>query len=85
MNRKSSNPSRCPLCGGSKVDGTATFTAELGFGVLVVRKVDAKVCDQCGEEWIAADVARRLEASVEDARRHRRQVEVLEYARESYS
>ncbi len=31
----------CPICGGSKVKGTTTFTVDLGFGVVVVRNVPA--------------------------------------------
>ena len=78
MTKPDAAGARCPLCGGTKVPGTATFTAELGFGVVIVRKVKATVCDQCGGEWIAPDVARRLEEIVERARRERHQVEVLE-------
>ena len=70
----------CPLCGGRKVPGTGTFTADLGTGVVVVRKVAAQVCEQCGEEWIAPAVAKDLEKIVERARRERRQVEILELA-----
>lgn len=66
----------CPLCGGGKRAGTTTFTAELGFGVVVVRNVPALVCAQCGTDWIADDVAARIEALVEDARQKRYQVEV---------
>jgi YgiT-type zinc finger domain-containing protein len=40
---------QCPLCGGTRTDGTTTFTAELGFGIVVVRHVPARVCVQCGE------------------------------------
>ena len=78
MAKSDSAGTRCPLCGGRKVQGASTFTAELGFGVVVVRNVKATVCDQCGEEWIAADTARRLEEIVEKARKERHQVEVLE-------
>ena len=69
---------KCPVCGGRKVPGTTTFTAELGFGVVVVRKVKALVCQQCGEEWISPETARRLEEIVERARKERHQVEILE-------
>lgn len=31
----------CPLCGGGKKPGTTTFTADLGFGVVVIRNVPA--------------------------------------------
>jgi YgiT-type zinc finger domain-containing protein len=73
---KENRESICPLCGGSKRAGTTTFTAELGFGVVVVRNVPALVCAQCGADWIADEVAARLEALVEDAREKRYQVEV---------
>lgn len=68
----------CPLCGGKKKGGTTTFTADLGFGVVVVRKVRAQVCDQCGEAWIDPEAARRLEKIVDEARKNHRQVEVLD-------
>ena len=63
-----SEEGKCPLCGGRKVPGTTTFAAELGFGVVVVRKVKALVCGQCGEEWIPPETARRFRrASLEEA------------------
>jgi len=47
---KDSKEAGCPLCGGKKKLGTTTFTADLGFGVVVVRNVPATVCSQCGED-----------------------------------
>ena len=73
---KENSESICPLCGGHKRAGMTTFTAELGFGVVVVRNVPALVCVQCGEDWIADEVAARIEELVEDARKKRYQVEV---------
>lgn len=78
MRKHDADGSHCPLCGGAKTPGTTTFTAELGFGVVVIRKVKALVCDQCGEAWIAPGDARKLEEIVERARNDRHQVEVLE-------
>lgn len=69
----------CPLCGGSKQQGTTTFTAELGFGVVVIRNVPATICSLCGADWIADDVAEQIEALVDDARRKRLQVEVVAF------
>jgi YgiT-type zinc finger domain-containing protein len=70
----------CPLCGGTKQPGTTTFTVELGFGVVIIRHVPATICAQCGTDWITDDVAVRLEALVDDARKKRLQVEVLSLA-----
>ena len=78
MRNHDADGGRCPLCGGAKAPGTTTFTAELGFGVVVIRKVKALVCDQCGEAWVAPGEARKLEEIVDRARDDRHQVEVLE-------
>jgi len=69
----------CPICGGTKTQGMTTFTVDLGFGVVVVRNVPALVCDQCGADWIADEIAERLENTVNDARQRHRQVEVTAY------
>ena len=71
---------QCPLCGGNKTNGETTFTADLGSGVVVVRRVRATVCSQCGEEWIDDATARRLEQVVNEARSSHREVEVTALA-----
>jgi len=48
--KKKDTSGACPWCGGTKRPGTTTFTAELGFGVVVVRDIPASVCSQCGAE-----------------------------------
>ncbi len=60
---------KCPLCGGEKKQGYTTYSVDLGFGVIVVRKVPAQICSQCGEEWISSEVAKELEKIVESARK----------------
>jgi YgiT-type zinc finger domain-containing protein len=71
---------QCPLCGGKRIPGESTFTAELGIGIVVVRRVRATVCAQCGEEWIDDATARRLEEVVNNARAGRREVEITAFA-----
>lgn len=70
---------RCPFCEGNKKEGTTSYTVDLGFGVVVVRNVPAKICSQCGEEWIAASVARSLENIVLSAKAKHSLVEVVGY------
>lgn len=77
---KSTDKISCPLCGGARKAGTTTFTVELGFGVVVIRSVPATVCEQCGADWIADEVAARLEEMVATARERRHQVEVTAFA-----
>ena len=49
--------------------GTTTFTAELGCGVIVVTKIAALVCAQCGADWIVDEVAIPIEELVGDSRK----------------
>ena len=70
----------CPLCGGTKKTGTTTFTVDLEFGVVVVRKVPATVCSQCGADWIDDRVAKQLETIVNAARKKQLQVEVTSFS-----
>ena len=75
--REKTNSGACPLCNGTKRPGTTTFTADLGFGVVVIRRVPASVCSQCGADWIEDKVAEHIERLVEEARVKRSQVEVM--------
>ncbi len=71
--------SHCPMCGGHKEAGLTTFTADLGENLVVVRRVPATVCNQCGEEWLNNETAKQLEAIVEEARAKKHQLEVLSF------
>ena len=75
MNKKN-RTNKCPLCGGEKNEGVTTFTVDFGEGVVVVRNVPAKVCSQCGADWIKDDIAEKLENIVNDARSKHNIVEV---------
>ncbi len=70
------NSNKCPLCGGFKKEGSTTFTVDFGDGVVVVRHVPAKVCSQCGADWIADDIAEKLENVVANAKKKHSIVEV---------
>jgi YgiT-type zinc finger domain-containing protein len=60
------------------VEGQTTFTVDIGSGVVVVRHVPARVCRQCGEDWIRDAVAERLERIVSEAKTAGKVVEVID-------
>jgi YgiT-type zinc finger domain-containing protein len=73
-----SSESECWICENAYLkSGQTTYTVDLSFTLVVVRNVPARVCTQCGEEWIAPDTARQLEEITEEARRKNHQVEVV--------
>lgn len=86
LERMKEQQSLCPVChGGHKQPGTATFTVDLGFGVVVVRDVPAQVCDLCGTDWLEDSVAETLELIVEQARRKHPVVEVSVWQQEIHA
>ena len=67
----------CPLCGGSKQNGRTTFTADLQFGIVVVRNVPASVCEQCGADWLSDKTSSRIDKIIREAREKRYEFEVF--------
>ena len=64
----------CPICGGEKIDSTTSFTVDYNTGVVVVRDVPAKVCMQCGEEWLSDEIAAKLEKIVNIAKKQNQEI-----------
>jgi len=71
---------KCPICRtGETQPGKATVTLEREGLTLVVRGVPARVCGNCGEEYVDAVDTERLMAAAEDALRAGVKVDVREY------
>lgn len=72
---------RCVICKQAEVEpGTATLTLERGGMTLVVKHVLARVCPNCGEEYIDEEAADQVMETAEQAFRSGVQVDVREYA-----
>lgn len=59
--------------------GTATVALERGEMILVFRKVPARVCEVCGEEYVDEETTTRLLAVAEEAAESGVQVGIREY------
>ena len=71
---------KCAFCGGRVKAGKTTVSVDTGEGVVVIRSVPARVCDQCGEEWLSDRSAEAVEKVVRKAKRDKAQVEVVALA-----
>lgn len=69
----------CPLCGGTKTEGSTTFTVDLKETLVVIRDVPATLCSLCGNEWLSDEIASRLENIVQDAKDKSCFVEVTKF------
>lgn len=71
----------CVVCkNGETRLGEVTITLERGGTTLVVKKVPAEVCVNCGEEYVGEVVATALLKKAEEAVRAGVEVEVRHYA-----
>lgn len=71
----------CVICRhGETREGTATVTLERKGVTLVIRSVPARVCDNCGEEYVDDDTASRLLELLDEAVRSGVEVDVRRYA-----
>jgi len=57
---------KCPLCKGSMSAGKTNLPYELKKGnVVVIINVPALVCEQCGDDFVEIDIARKVEKLLE--------------------
>ena len=72
---------KCVICKhGETRAGTATVTLERDGATFVVRGVPARVCDNCGEEFVDARVAARVLRDAEAAAKSGARLQIREYA-----
>ncbi len=72
---------RCALCrNGTTQDGRVTITLERGSTILIFRQVPARVCDNCGEEYISSAVNKALLRRAEEELERGVALEMLDYA-----
>ncbi len=72
---------KCVVCKlGETREGHTTVTLEREGAALVVRKVPAQICDNCGEAYVTAAVTKRLLQSAREALRPGVEVDIREFA-----
>jgi YgiT-type zinc finger domain-containing protein len=71
---------RCVVCKQAEVrQGKATITLERDQITLVVKGVPARVCPNCGEQYVDEQVTKQLLETAEAAARAGVQVDIREY------
>jgi len=71
---------KCVVCKlGETREGKTTVTLEREGAALVVRKVPAQVCENCGEAYVDAAVTRSLLEAAREALRPGVEVDIREF------
>jgi len=70
---------QCAICRGVVRPGSTTITLERGQMLLVIKRVPARVCEDCGEAYVEDVMARQLLQVAEEAAGNGVRVSVREY------
>lgn len=71
---------KCVICKhGETRAGKATVMLERNGMTLVVKSVPARVCENCGEEYVDEDITVKLLRQAEEAARSGVQIDIREY------
>jgi YgiT-type zinc finger domain-containing protein len=71
---------KCVICKqGETRPGKATVTLQREAVILVVKGVPARVCQNCGEEYLDQEITSRLFKTAEDAARSGVEVDIREF------
>ena len=71
---------RCLVCRNGETDASfTTFIAEREGTILVVRGVPARVCENCGEEYVEDSEVARLGELADETAKPGVQVEIRDY------
>ena len=73
---------KCPLCKGTMSEGKTNLPYDLKEGnVVVIINVPALVCEQCGDDFVEIDVARKVEKLLERIERDGVSMGVVQFDR----
>lgn len=51
----------CSSCGGKLRKGNADFIVQVGNDIIVIKKVPALICEDCGYKYHTPDVSRKID------------------------
>lgn len=72
---------RCVLCKqGETKSGTVTVALQRGDTTVIIKGVPAEICENCGEYYLADDIAGRVLSMAEEAVKKNAEVEILRFA-----
>jgi YgiT-type zinc finger domain-containing protein len=72
---------KCAICrNGYTIEGQITVVLERGNSILVFKQVPAKICDNCGEEYLSEETNRVLLKKAQEAADRGVDLELLRFA-----
>lgn len=70
---------QCYFCGGRLAHGLATLPFIVGSSVVVIKRVPAEVCSQCGEAIMTSEVAAVVDSLLKQVQQSGFEVSIVTY------
>lgn len=70
---------RCLLCKGKVEQGKVNHVVDIEDLIIIIKKVPAEVCKQCGEYYLDHEVAQKVEDIVENVKNNKAEVIIINY------
>ncbi|NBH27534.1 type II toxin-antitoxin system MqsA family antitoxin [Lachnospiraceae bacterium] len=71
----------CMECGANADKGYTTDVTDLGNCLVIVRNVPCYKCTECNETIYTADVVKRLDEIVEQAKKMMQEIAIIDYGK----
>lgn len=69
----------CALCKGNLTRGEVNHIIDLGGDIIIIKKVPANICNQCGEYYVDTQIAVKLKRIVNELRKNKAEVLIVNY------
>jgi YgiT-type zinc finger domain-containing protein len=69
----------CAICHGDMTPGFSTQTYDLNDSLLVIRRIPALVCNQCGDAIFTTDTVKILERITNDFKKSYKSIKITEF------
>ena len=77
--RKNNKVKRCPLCDGAMEDRITTLPFLIPEKIVVIKKVSAEICADCGEAYMESHVVGEIERLLDRLEELHSEVSIIHY------
>lgn len=70
----------CILCKSNLIEGKVNHIIDFEGHIIIIKEVPANICKQCGEYFIENEIALKLEKIVEEAKKNKAEVFIVNYS-----
>ncbi len=71
---------KCSICGADLKHGSSTISTDDNKNLIVIRKVPALICSNCGEEFFEDNVLKEIEKRFSEKKDNTSQVQIFAFS-----